>query len=105
MMCLGRMLRFTRSTTLCPASRAKRSNRSLHAATGALPGGAIPIASAMICMMLAVPMPAHTPGLYAATSHMALMSLIEMVPAASSPTDSNTSSISTLAPLSRPHAC
>ncbi len=47
---------------------------ALSAATGALPGSAMPSASQTMCIEFAVPMPAQTPGLRTATSAMPVRS-------------------------------
>ncbi len=56
------------STMRLPAARACAHIFSLSAATGALPGSAMPSASQTECIEFAVPMPAQTPGLLIATS-------------------------------------
>ena len=65
------------------------------AGMAAVPGRVMPSASAMACIVFAVPMPAQTPGVVTATSHMASMSRTVTRPSASSPTLSKTSSMST----------
>ena len=60
----------TISTMRAPAARAFAIIFGLIAATGALPGSVMPSASQTVCIELAVPMPAHTPGVRTAASAM-----------------------------------
>ena len=57
---------FRSSHTICtmraPAARTVAHMAGLLAATGVLPGSAMPSASVAMCIELAVPMPEHTPG-------------------------------------------
>ena len=64
----------TISTIRAPAACRCASILGLPAATGALPGSAMPSDSHTMCMEFAVPMPAQTPGLCTATSAMPLSS-------------------------------
>ena len=72
----------------------------LLAATGAPPGSDMPKASAMMCMVLAVPMPVHTPGPAIARSLMVQRSSTVIPPVATCPAWMNTSSMSAGSPLS-----
>jgi hypothetical protein len=62
------------STIRAPAWRRCPSIFGLSAATGALPGSAMPSASQTMCIEFAVPIPAQTPGLCTATSAMPVRS-------------------------------
>ncbi len=52
----------TISTMRRPDRRARSNIAGLLASTGAAPGSVMPSASQAMCIELAVPMPAHTPG-------------------------------------------
>ena len=71
----------------------------LLARTGAAPGSVIPSASQAMCIELAVPMPAQTPGPVMAWSHMPASVSFDSLPNIARTEPMNTSSMSTCAPL------
>ena len=75
---------------------------SLPARTGAEPGRVMPRASATICMLLAVPRPAQTPGPTIATRAISANSSVLNFPTVTAPTSSYTVSISTISPRKHP---
>jgi hypothetical protein len=99
---------FTSSQTICtmrsPAARTSAIIFRLSAATGALPGKAMPSASQTICIEFAVPSPEHTPGLRMASRLMPISSSTGMLPVTACIAPTNTSSMSTCLPLYSPLA-
>jgi hypothetical protein len=76
----------TIATMRRPAASANANIGPPLASTGLEPGSARPRASAAMCIVLAVPMPAHTPGPRIATSHIAPSCSSVMCPAPTLPT-------------------
>ena len=72
------------------------------AATGVLPGSAMPSASVAMCIELAVPMPEHTPGPRMASRLMRTTRSTSIAPTAACMLATNTSSMSTWWPSSVP---
>jgi len=91
---LGRRPSATISTIRRPAQSTPDHIFSLLAWHGLLPGGAMPRASAAMCIELAVPIPAHTPGPVIAWSAMAPSSSTPSSPVRTLPASKNTSSMS-----------
>ena len=94
-----RMSRGRRSSaTICTIRSQARSAAShigwLFARTGVVPGSAMPSASQAMCIVLAVPMPAHTPGPSTAFSLISVSSASVTCPLARCPAARNTSSMS-----------
>ena len=74
------------------------------AATGALPGSAIPSASQTMCMVFAVPRPEQTPGERIAQRLIPITSSTGVLPICACMEWMNTSSMSTCWPLYSPLA-
>ena len=98
MMSLGRRSSATISTMRAAASSTARHIGSLFARTGVDPGSAMPSASHARCIVLAVPMPAHTPGLSTALALISVSSAASSRPLATWPAARNTSSMSQCLP-------
>ena len=101
-MSLGLRSSHTISTMRLPALRAASNMASLLAATGVVPGRAMPNASQQICIELAVPMPEQTPGPRMAFRLMPMILSIDMRPICACMAPTKTSSISTCSPSNSP---
>jgi hypothetical protein len=86
------------STTRRAACSTARHIGSLLARTGVVPGSAMPSASQARCMVLAVPIPAHTPGPSTACSLISVSSATVSLPLATCPAARKTSSMSQCRP-------
>jgi hypothetical protein len=81
-----------------PDARARSNIFGLFASTGAAPGSVMPSASQTMCIELAVPIPAQTPGPAIALSHMPASVSLDSLPNIAWTEPMNTSSISTCLP-------
>ena len=81
----GRTSSSTSSTIRRPARSTASHIRGLLARTGVLPGSAMPSASVAMCIELAVPMPAQTPGPPTATAAISASSSTVIAPLATWP--------------------
>jgi hypothetical protein len=86
----GVMPRRSRLTTASPAIRASLSRRPSMAGGDAVPGSDMPIASAMLLIVLAVNMPPHAPSPGHALRSISPSSSSVILPSAHAPTASNT---------------
>ena len=94
-----RMSRGRRSSAVISTTRRAACSTACHigsllARTGVVPGSAMPSASQARCMVLAVPIPAQTPGPSTACSLISVSSATLSLPLATCPAARNTSSIS-----------
>ena len=96
---LGRRRARSMSITSSPQERATSSLRPSSAGTIAEPAGEIPSASKAIAIVLAVNWPPQAPAPGDAASSSACSSCSEILPAANSPTASNTCWMVTCSPL------
>jgi hypothetical protein len=95
----GVMPRRSRLTTASPGHRASLSRRPSMAGGDAVPGSDMPMASAMLLIVLAVNMPPHAPSPGHALRSISPSSSSVIVPIAHAPTASNTLVMSVALPL------